>query len=143
MTEMKLATGNKVPDISLQDRSGKEIRLHSLAGSQVIIYFWASWDQRSRQFNRQLKSLVEQKRNNKPVVYAIGFESYKELWTDVIKKDGIESWINVSDLLNINSGAKTLFNVPDQFPYYILLDKDLTIRYKGNNIKEMSGLLTN
>jgi hypothetical protein len=77
------------------------------------------------------------------VVYAIGFESYKELWTDVIKKDGIESWINVSDLLNINSGAKTLFNVPDQFPYYILLDKDLTIRYKGNNIKEMSGLLTN
>ncbi len=141
MTEMKLAPGNKVPDIALQDRSGKEIRLHSLAGNPVIIYFWASWDQGSRNFNRQLKSYVEQKRYSKPVVYAIGFESYKELWLDAIRNDGIEKWINVTDLLNVNSGARQLFNVPEQFPYYILLDKDLTIRYKGNNIRSMAALL--
>jgi len=143
MTEMKLAPGNKIPDISLQDRSGKEIRLHSLAGSPVIIYFWASWDQGSRKFNRQLKSFIEQKRSNKPVVYAISFESYKELWLDAIRNDGIESWINVTDLLNVNSGARTLFNVPDQFPYYILLDKNLTIKYKGNDIRSMATLLEN
>ena len=71
-------------------------------------------------------------------VFAIGMESYKEVWEDAIKTDGLQKWINVTDYLNIHSFAKTLFNIPDGFPYFIVLDKELVIRYKGSNFEELA-----
>jgi thiol-disulfide isomerase/thioredoxin len=138
MTEKRLAPGNKVPDIGLQDPSGKEIQLYSLQGKPVILYFWASWDKESRKSNKIIKDMVEKKGRDKPNVYAIGLESYKEVWAEAIKTDGLQDWKNVTDLLNIHSSAKTLFNIPDKFPYFILLDKELIIRYRGNNFDELA-----
>jgi thiol-disulfide isomerase/thioredoxin len=137
MTEKRLAPGNKVPDITLQNPSGNNVQLYSLQGRPVIIYFWASWDQDSRKSNKILKDLVEKAGKIKPAVFAIGFESYKEIWEDAIRADGLQNWTNVTDYLNIYSSAKSLFNVPDIFPYFILLDKELIIRYKGNNFDEL------
>jgi thiol-disulfide isomerase/thioredoxin len=138
MTEKRLAPGNKVPDIGLQDPSGKEIQLYSLQGKPVILYFWASWDKESRKSNKIIKDMVEKKGRDKPNVYAVGLESYKEVWAEAIKTDGLQDWKNVTDLLNIHSSAKTLFNIPDKFPYFILLDKELIIRYRGNNFDELA-----
>jgi len=138
MTEKRLAIGNKAPDISLQDLSGKNVQLYSLLGKPVILYFWASWDQQSRKSNIILKDLLAKSGKGKPVVYAVGLESYKDNWSAAVKTDGLQNWIHVSDLLNIYSSAKTLFNLPDNFPYFILLDKDLLIRYKGNNFDELA-----
>jgi hypothetical protein len=138
MTEKRLAPGNKVPDIGLQDPSGKEIQLYSLQGKPVILYFWASWDKESRKSNKIIKDMVEKKGRDKPYVYAVGLESYKEVWSEAIKTDGLQDWKNVTDLLNIHSSAKTLFNVPDKFPYFILLDKELIIRYKGANFDDLA-----
>jgi len=138
MTEKRLANGNKVPDIGLQDQSGKTVQLHSLQGKPVILYFWASWDQDSRKANLLLKDMIEKAGKAKPAVYAIGLESYKELWTDAIRADGIQNWTHVTDYLNIYSSAKTLFNIPDQFPYFLYLDKNLIIKYKGNDFDELA-----
>jgi thiol-disulfide isomerase/thioredoxin len=133
MTEKRLAIGNKVPDISMKDPSGKKVSLYSLQGRPVIIYFWASWNEDSRNANVRMKELLEKSGRDKPAVYAIGLETYKESWTDAINKDGTGNWIHVSDFLNIHSSAKSLFNAPDNLPYFILLDKELIIRYKGND----------
>jgi thiol-disulfide isomerase/thioredoxin len=138
MTEKRLAVGNKVPDIGLQDPSGKNIQLHSLQGKPVIIYFWASWDKESRKSNKILLDLVGKAGKSKPVVYAIGLESYKEVWEDAIKIDGLNDWINVTDYLNMSSSAKTMFNIPDKLPYFILLNNQMMIRYRGNNFDELS-----
>jgi hypothetical protein len=137
MTEKRLAIGNKVPDISLQNPSGKSIPLYSLEGRPVILYFWASWDQQSRKSNLFLKELLAKAGKEKPSVYAVALESYKEMWDDAIRKDGLQNWTNVTDFLNIYSSAKTLFNIPDDFPYFILLDKQLIIHYKGNDFDEL------
>jgi hypothetical protein len=138
MTEKRLAIGNKVPDIGLQDPSGKKVQLYSLQGKPVILYFWASWDKESRKSNLILKDLLEKTGKGKPVIYAIGLETYKENWLDAVKKDGVQNWIHVTDFLNIYSSAKTLFHVPDNFPYFILLDNELIIRYKGSNFDELA-----
>jgi len=138
MVEKRLATGNKVPDIGLQNPSGKTVQLYSLQGQPVILYFWASWDQESRKSNKILKDLIEKAGKVKPAVYAIGLESYKEPWEDAIRADGLQKWTNVTDYLNIYSSAKTLFNIPDKLPYFILLDKELIISYKGNNFDDLA-----
>jgi hypothetical protein len=138
MTEKQLAPGNKAPDIELQDPSGKNIRLHSLQGKPVIIYFWASWDKDSRKSNKIIKDLQNKAGKGGFAVYAIGLESYKEVWKDAISVDGLQDWINVTDYLNVSSPAKTLFNIPDKLPYFILLDSQLIIRYRGNNFDDLS-----
>lgn len=137
MAEKRFAIGNKIPNIELESPAGKIVQLYSLQGQPVILYFWASWDKKSRESNKTLKDLLEKSGGKKPVVYAIGLESYKEAWENAIRIDGLQKWINVTDYLNIHSSAKSLFNVPDEMPYFILLDKELMIRYKGNNFNEL------
>jgi hypothetical protein len=138
MIEKLLAIGQKVPDISLQNPSGKPISLYSLMGRPVVLYFWASWDQSSRKANKVIKEILGKTAKTTPAVYAIGLESYKEQWEGAIKVDGLEKWINVTDYLNIYSSAKSLFNVPDDLPYFIVLDKFMKISYKGNNLDALS-----
>ena len=89
-----------------------------------------------------MKELVEKTAIAKPAVYAIAFESYKEPWKDAIRTDGIQKWANVTDYLNINSPAKSLFNIPEELPYFILLDKKLIIRYKGNNFDTLNSAIS-
>ena len=138
MTEKRLAVGQKVPDISLQNPSGKTVALYSLSGKPVVLYFWASWDQPSRKANASMKILLDKAVKVKPSVYAIGLESYKEPWEDAIRMDGLQNWINVTDYLNLYSSAKSMFNIPDALPYFILLDKDMMIRFKGTNFDALA-----
>lgn len=137
-TEKRLAPGNKAPDFAMQGADGKEIRLSSLQGKPVIVYLWASWDKDSRKSNTMIKDIVEKAGKEKLRVYAIGLESYKEVWEEAIKADGLKDWTNVTDLLNVSSSAKTMFNVPDKFPYFILLDAGMVIRYRGTMFDDLS-----
>lgn len=82
--------------------------------------------------------MLEKTAKARPAVYAISLESYKEPWEDAIKADGLENWTNVTDYMNIYSSAKSLFNIPNDLPYFILLDKSMIIRYKGNNINALA-----
>mgnify|MGYP001766502632 CR=1 FL=1 len=136
--ERRLAVGNKAPDFGMQNASGQTVQLSSLTGRPVILYFWASWDAQSRKANKDLREILEKADNSKPAVYAVGLESYKEPWTEAIRADNIQDWIHVTDYLNIYSSARSLFNIPEKLPYFIYLDKDLIIRYKGNNLEELA-----
>jgi thiol-disulfide isomerase/thioredoxin len=138
MLEKLLAIGQKAPDISLQNPSGKEVSLYSFLGKPVILYFWASWDQSCRKANKTMKEILDQTVGVRPTIYAIGLESYKDLWQDAIRMDGLEKWVNVTDYLNIYSSAKSLFNIPENLPYFIVLDKFMKIRYKGKNFNELA-----
>jgi hypothetical protein len=138
MTEKRLAAGNKIPDISLKNPEDKDIHLYSFQGKPVVLYFWASWDKNSRNANKVLKAIVDKAGKNKLSVFAVGMESYKDMWKEAIKADGLESWIHGTEYLNVSSSAKTLFNLPDRFPYFILLDKELKIIYRGESFDLLS-----
>ena len=141
MIEKRLTVGNKVPDIELQDAAGKTISLHSLSGKPVILYFWASWNKDSRKANKILKDLLTKQAKTEFAVYAVGLESYKELWTNAINNDKIQDWVHVTDFLNIKSSAMSLFNIPEDLPYFFYLDNDLIIRYKGNDFGALESVL--
>lgn len=134
--EQKLAVGRKAPDITLENPDGKSISLYSLAGRKVIVYFWASWDKNSRQVNKEMARVYNSNKNSGLQVFAIGLESYRETWVGAIKADGLD-WINVTDYLHLQSGSRSIFNVPKELPYFYLLDEGLIIRYKGNNMIEL------
>ena len=143
MENKKLAPGNKAPDITLGNPSGKEVSLYSLAGSPVIIYFWSSTEQASRAASQVLKNLLTRTSVKNIKVYAIALENYKEMWSSAIDKDGISGWINVTDFLGTHSGATSLYGFPDEYPYVMLLDKDLNIIYRGNDLVKLESNLAN
>jgi hypothetical protein len=131
-----LAIGKKAPDITLEDPQGKSIPLYSLIGRRVIVYFWASWDENSRNANKEMKRIYELNSGSGLEVYAIALESYREPWKGAINADGL-NWINVTDYLNIQSATTSLFNIPDKLPYFYLLDEEMLIMYKGNNFVDL------
>jgi hypothetical protein len=141
MTEEKLAIGNKAPDISLQDPNGKQVALYSLAGSPVIITFTSTLDQNSKKSVQALKGIIAGSSVRDLKVYAIGLESYKEMWINSIKNDQTENWIHVTDYLGFRSYSTSLYNVPDKLPYFLLLDKDLAIRYRGSDFNQFETAL--
>ncbi len=128
--EKRVAIGKKAPDLELLKPDGDKITLSSLEGRYVLVYFWASWDESSRKMNSTVVSLYDQYKDKNLEVFAIALESYTDMWNAAIESDKL-NWINASDLLGIYSSAKRLYNVPDQLPYFFLLDKELVIRYKG------------
>jgi len=136
-TIARLSAGNKAPDISLTDISGNEINLYSLAGSPVIIHFWSSIDQSSRLANFKLKELARKYQGHGLKIFAIGLENYQEMWASAIARDETNNWVHVTDFLGTRSGATSLFGFQDTYPYFILLDNESIIRYRGDNLAEL------
>lgn len=137
LSEAKLAEGKKSPDVSLLNLAGNQVSLFSLQGAPVIITFWASTDKDSRQANIRLKEFLSRVKVPGVQVYAIGLETYQEMWENAIQADGISGWINVTDFLGLRSSVTSLFNIPSKLPFFLLLDKNSVILYRGNNISEL------
>jgi len=138
--EKRVSIGKKAPDLELLKPDGNKITLSSLEGRYVLVYFWASTDENSRKMNSTVVNLYDQYKDKNFEVFAIALESYIDMWNAAIETDKL-NWINVSDLLGIYSSAKRLYNVPDQLPFFFLLDKELVIRYKGSDVVSLSNAI--
>ena len=138
--ESTLAVGHKIPDVTLENPQGKKINLRSLEGKKVILYFWASWDKRSRQTNKEMVRLYDHYQSRGLEVYAVALESNRNNWMGAIKADNLK-WINVTDYLNIQSGLISLYNIPEKLPYFYLLNNNQFILFKGNSIAKLEQAL--
>jgi peroxiredoxin len=136
LTEERLAPGQPIPDISLQTPENKIIKLSSLRGQPVILYFWVSWSPPCRAANHQLKELYAQYHPDGLEIYAVALDHQKRFWTDAIKVDNLP-WINVSDLQGMSSPVMTIYNLPEALPYFILIDEEGRIVKKANSFSNI------
>ena len=63
-------------------------------------------------------------------IYSVSLDKNKTDWEKAIKKDGLEKWTHVSDLLYWNSKAAKDYSV-DGIPFTVLIDKKGIIIAKG------------
>ena len=133
LLEQKLKPGKKAPDIVLPDTSGQPLSLKSFTGKTVIVYFWAGWNAGSRQDNRRLVNLYPELTSKGFDILGVSLDENNIVWKGAIKLDKLP-WKQVSDLLGLNSKIKQDFNVPDDLPYYYLLDDELKIVSKNNQL---------
>jgi len=135
----RLAPGQPVPNLNLPDPSGKYISLNSLKGKYVLIYFWASYSPPCRAANIQLKEVYNKYKSKGLEIYAVSLDHNKKIWKDVIvlEKSG---WINVSDLQGMASPLVKLYNLPDDLPYYYLIDKEGNIMTKNEKIPDFHSI---
>jgi len=136
LTSERLLAGREAPEIKLETPSGEAVSLSSLKGSPVVLYFWASSDAPSRKANQQLVKLYDNYKNEGLKVYAVSLDKYEEMWKAAIRIDKLE-WINVSDLSGMGSPVSFMYNIPEDLPYILLLDRNRKIIMKTGKIQEL------
>ncbi|MCF8378575.1 MAG: AhpC/TSA family protein [Bacteroidales bacterium] len=97
-------------DLNIADQNGNLIKLSSLKGKVVLLYFWSSKSADCQALNPALHQIYEKYKKYGFEVYAVGLENSKEAWAKTIKYEGLD-WINVSELSFPDSKAAQKFNV--------------------------------
>jgi len=97
-------------DLNLPDQNGNEIKLSSLKGKVVLLYFWSTKSADCIAINPVLNQIYEKNKTSGFEVYAVGLENSKEAWAKAIKYEGL-NWINVTELSFPDSKAANRFNV--------------------------------
>lgn len=90
--EEKVSVGKMAPYFVLPDAKGKGVNRSDFKDKYLLVHFWASWDQQSRNANSELRRIYKKEQKNKNfALWGISLDIDKEAWKDAIKKDTL-SW---------------------------------------------------
>ena len=136
--------GMAMPDIALNDPSGKERSLSDLRGKVVLVDFWASWCGPCRRENPNVVRAWQAYKDKGFEVFSVSLDKDVNKWQRAIEQDGL-IWPNhISDLRGWNSVASAQYGI-SSIPHAILIDKDGTVvatHLRGNQLEtELEKLL--
>jgi thiol-disulfide isomerase/thioredoxin len=118
---MRTSLSNSIaPEIVLNDTSGELVKLTSLKGKHILVYFWASWCETCKEESDNIARLSKKYGRDKLEVYAVSLDRRKEAWLSAID-DTNQNWVNVSELKYFQSEACALYKV-NSIPYTCLID---------------------
>jgi thiol-disulfide isomerase/thioredoxin len=111
-----------IPDLALPNMNGDTVNLSSFKGKIVLLYFWASGSQASRDQNPSLYSIYQKYKRRGFEVYAVSLDTQKEAWMRAIRFDEL-NWINVNEIRSLNSNAAASYNI-NSLPVNFLINRD-------------------
>jgi thiol-disulfide isomerase/thioredoxin len=117
--------GKIAPDFTLNDSSGKPVKLSSYRGKNfVLVDFWATWCGPCR---AEFPELVKAQAKYGPkglVILGVSIDAERDKWKAMLAKPGFTTWTHVWDgPAGPNQIVQTLYNVPS-IPRNFLLDKN-------------------
>lgn len=135
-----LTPGNPAPDFKLPDLNEDTVALSSLKGKDVLLYFWGALDSKSRKLNPELKEIYNKQKDDDFEIVAISIDIRKEIVDNAIAEDDIE-WINLCDFRGMQTPVLALYRVPEVLPFFVLIDKDGIIKYRGKDLGNIKDIL--
>ncbi len=114
-----------IPDLSIPDRNGRNIKLSSLKGKVILLDFFTSENTASLLDNRELLEIYKKYKSRGFEVYQISFDATREGWINYIENAGLP-WISVREDDPSASNAALFYNVK-QLPANYLIGKDFNI----------------
>jgi thiol-disulfide isomerase/thioredoxin len=139
-TVIPVSRGHEAPEIVIDDYNGEQQTLTDLRGNYTLIYFWASYSNPCRDDNIKLKEIYQKYSEKEFKIFAVSIDEDQKFWKDAIIKDGITQFIHGSNLVGWEDEIATIYKI-EGIPYYILLDKDGIIIYRGKNIFDLTQML--
>lgn len=108
--DAKTGIGRTAIDFTMNDISGKPIKLSDLRGQYVLVDFWASWCGPCRKENPNVLAAYAKYHVKGMEILAVSLDSKMELWEKAVKNDKLP-WIHVSDLKGFENEAAILYGV--------------------------------
>ncbi|HOK51043.1 MAG TPA: TlpA disulfide reductase family protein [Bacteroidales bacterium] len=133
--EKRLGIGAQAPDFTLNDFNNVPVTLSSYRGKYLILNFWASWSEPSREFNRELIGIYYRYHNVGLDVLQVSLDKSRQTWLETITNSGLP-WRNVTDLKMWDSPVVPLYGI-EKLPFTLLLDKDGKILLKNPSKEEL------
>ena len=93
----RLGVGQRAPDFTQNDPSGRPVSLRDFRGQYVLLDFWASWCKPCRAENPALVATYQQFKARRFTVLSVSLDQDRGNWEKAIAADGLK-WTHVSDL---------------------------------------------
>lgn len=131
--EEKVSIGKTAPYFHLPNAKGKNISRSDFKDKYLLVHFWASWNQKSRDANAALRQIYKREQKNKTfALLGISLDIDKEAWKDAIKKDTL-SWEQTCDFSGWEMGTAKQFSI-QALPANVLLTPSGKI--EGKNLSK-------
>lgn len=113
------------PDLDLPDENGNKVKLSSLEGKVVLVYFWMAQSAEQKMLNLDMLQPVYEKYHPRGLdIYAVSLDQDKSVWANAIRNQKT-GWTNVCDGKGASSPALTLYNVPGVPYVYVIKDGEI------------------
>ena len=95
-TYKPLAKNNTVSSYSVRDIEGKNVSSSDYKDTYLLITFWASWDEESRQRQRELIAIKKKYEKHNFDILSISLDTDREKWLQAIAEDSV-TWRQACD----------------------------------------------
>ena len=121
-----LYPGNLMPELTLNDESGKSFSLEHLRGVKVLVNFWAAYDAESHLKNVQLWNTL-QKKGFPVVMMSVSFDKTKGVYEKTLSLDGINSEYQFFDADGQDSEVYKKYKLEKGFKNYLVDEKGMIL----------------
>lgn len=142
-TLQALNIGGTIPEISLPDQNNKyqSLRAYSAKNEYTVLFFWLSWCSRCQKEMPEISRLSQKFKSQKIGVFTVSLDEKKEDWIAKVSLAD-KSWINVAELVPINSSSIVKAFQISTTPGIYVIDKNGTVVAKNLYGKDLESFLS-
>ena len=125
-----LSSGEKVPDFTLADLSGKSVSLEDFKGQRVILNFWATWCEPCRMEMPDFNELnAELKKSGDAVLLAVNLTDGRRETKSKVERFMEANQFDMHVLLDTEGRAADIFSISG-IPTTVVIDREGVLRGK-------------
>jgi hypothetical protein len=121
-----MVVNNVVTNYNVRDREGKNVSTADYTDTYLLISFWASWDQESRQRQRELVGIKEKYAKHNFDILSVSLDTDRQAWLQAIESDSL-TWRQACDLDGWKTGIVERMHI-DHLPANMLLNPSRRIQ---------------
>jgi len=125
--------GERAPDFTLKDLSGKDVSLSSYKGKPVFLNFWASWCPFCKKERKELDALYNTYKDKDIVIISVSLDKSEDTLRSFMKEHPA-GYIVLTDTKMMSAAMYGVRGFPTTF----LIDREGVIKYKAPGFREWS-----